>query len=92
MAWNASSAACRFSTAKRLKRSVHHRHHGLDQRARREVLASAALHLGCVALQQAFVDGALGIANPATSGVGVALDLGDTDGLGAHGATLDAHR
>ena len=56
-------------------------HHHVDQRARREVLAGAGLHLGRVLLQQALVDRALHVHADADPGLVVdqrdhALELG----------------
>lgn len=40
---------------------IYNFHHGVDQDARGEILAGPALHLARVALQQAFIDGPLGV-------------------------------
>ena len=40
---------------------IDHRHHGVDQRARREVLSGAGLHLLGIALKQALVDRAFDV-------------------------------
>jgi hypothetical protein len=50
---------------------LHAGHHGLDQRARREVLAGAALGVFGVLLQQAFVQVALGVGVQADPVLGV---------------------